>query len=122
MNILFILFLILIIIIILNYNNNEYFNNILPSSTCLITKEYVPELTNELGGDFKYVYKKVDDLEINNYSSNNQQIIDCNSDHNSIGSCRRSNKECIDFVDNNFCKKYKGMIWSNKTCNNNIFT
>ena len=36
-----------------------------------------------------------------------------------LGSCRRANKECVDFVDKQFCDKYinDGMTWSDKPCN-----
>ena len=68
--------------------------------------------------------------DINKYESdNNQQLfIDsyngwlnekCDSQTNNIGSCRNINKECIDFVDKNYCDKYK-MVWSAKTCNDSL--
>jgi hypothetical protein len=40
-----------------------------------------------------------------------------------LGSCRRANKECVDFVDKQFCDKYMkdGMMWSDQPCNMPIY-
>jgi hypothetical protein len=94
----------------------------------LIEKKYLPDSSNRYGGSFKYIYSKMSNemCDINKYESdNNQQLfIDsyngwlnekCDSQTNNIGSCRNINKECIDFVQQDFCKKYN-MTWSEKSC------
>jgi hypothetical protein len=99
---------------------------------CLVQKKYLPDSNNILGGNFKYVFQefKNENCDFNNYiqDNNKQLFIDgynswsnksCNNNQNKIGSCRNINKECIDFVDKQYCDKYK-MIWSNKTCQNNL--
>lgn len=89
---------------------------------CLVEKEFLPP------GEFKYSFKKLKnemcDPKYYNMNSNKQLFIEgdnnwsnemCNS--NTLGSCRWVNKECIDFVDKQFCDKYK-MTWTNRTCHN----
>jgi len=123
------LIIILLLYIIIKKNNlieNISFINIDDKKECcLIKKEYVLDENNLDGGDFKYIIKtmKDDNCNHNKYISNNNQQLyindnnKCNIDN--IGSCRNYNKECIDFVDKNFCDKYD-MIWSNKTCHNSL--
>jgi len=97
-------------------------------SCCLIEKKYLPDQTNEFGGSFKYKFKKLEnencDLKLFRLDSNKQLYFDgengwsneyCSNDIKKIGSCRYVNKECIDFVPEDFCKKYK-MTWSEKSC------
>lgn len=104
-------------------------------SCCLVEKKYLPSPDNFTGGDFKYTFTKKSgmacDLSNYNLNSNKQVLIEgdngwsnqfCTNFANSanskqIGSCRNINKECIDFVDKDFCDKYR-MKWSNKTCHN----
>ena len=97
-------------------------------SCCLVEKKYLPDQNNELGGSFKYKFKKLEnencDLKLFRLDSNKQLFFDgengwsnqfCSNDNKNIGSCRFVNKECIDFVPQDFCKKYK-MTWSEKSC------
>ena len=54
----------------------------------------------------------------NNWSNDNCLVESNKIDSSlgsSLGSCRNINKECIDFVNKDFCDKYK-MKWSDKTC------
>jgi hypothetical protein len=107
---------------------------------CLVEKKYVNDTTNDLGGNFKYEYKKLDnencDLKLFKLDQNKQVLYDgindwsnnnCVDNNNILGSCRNNNKECIDFVTKDFCDKYnkyneynKSMIWSNKTCQDSL--
>lgn len=120
------------------YNHLDYkpVNNI---SCCLVQLKYVPldslvlnkqDKSNKFGGSFKYKYKKLSNVQcdLKKYRlDNNKQLFidgyngwsndrcDDNNEKNKIGSCRNANKECIDFVDKEYCDKYR-MIWSTKTC------
>lgn len=95
---------------------------------CLIENKYIPDDNNELGGKFEYVYKPMEnencDLKLFRIDSNKQVYFEgnnnwsnanCNPQAKKLGSCRNTNKECIDFVDENFCKEYN-MVWSEQTC------
>ena len=95
---------------------------------CLVEKKYVEDETNPSGGSFKYDFKKLTnvncDLSKTVLNSSRQIFIDgennwsneyCTNNNNILGSCRNINKECIDFVDKNFCANYK-MTWSKKSC------
>jgi hypothetical protein len=135
-----------------NIANYDYVNNIITrnlldsSNCCLVQKEF-----NE--GKFNYTYTplKNDKCNINLYEldHNNKLLFDkvnrwdnnnCNNNTNKIlGSCRKADMECIDFVSedqcNNITNESKGdfllkfnhknknnvfstkTIWSNKTCN-----
>ncbi len=97
-------------------------------SCCLVEKKYLPDNSNQLGGRFKYKFKKLEnencDLKLFRLDSNKQLFFDgengwsndlCSNDNKKIGSCRFVNKECIDFVSPDFCKKYN-MTWSEKSC------
>ena len=102
-------------------------------SCCLVEKKYLPNPTDLFGGNFTYAFSKKtgDQCDLSNYNinSNKQILIEgdngwsnqfCSNSANNtslkpIGSCRNINKECIDFVDKNFCDKYR-MKWSSKTC------
>jgi hypothetical protein len=135
------------------YNQLDYkpVNNI---NCCLVQTEYLPDPSNQFGGNFKYKYKKManEECDLKKYRlDNNKQlfidgyngwtndrcednsfslgsltiqakpellssIIDFESkDSKLLGSCRNINKECIDFVDKEYCDKYH-MTWSIKTC------
>jgi len=95
---------------------------------CLVRNKYLPDPSHMYGGSFKYKFRKMENeqCDLKNYrlDNNSQLFIDgyngwsnekCNESVNKLGSCRNVNKECIDFVDKEYCDKYK-MIWSNKTC------
>ena len=85
---------------------------------CLINKEL---------GTYNYtkLNNKLCDSHLYDMDSNQQLMIDGHNDWNNdmcsseskqkIGSCRFANKECIDFVTADYCKKYN-MAWSEKTC------
>lgn len=90
----------------------------------LVTKKY--KLDDNNIPDFKYEVNNLKDDKCNydlyNLNSNQQLLIDNDNnkiDINLIGSCRYSNKECIDFIDKKTCDKYD-MLWSPKTCNNSL--
>lgn len=109
-----ILFFLLILLI---SNRTESFSNI--KNCCVIEKKYTP--------NFHYEYTKLTNNKCNLNNDNNKQIMiegvnNWNNDNckkNYLGSCRNINKECVDFVDKNFCDKYK-MTWSNLTCNDSL--
>jgi|UniRef100_A0A6C0EDQ9 hypothetical protein len=125
----------------LNLNNNiDYINleNIQSSvhgtenSCCLVNKKYIKNNDSLYQGKFEYEYDVLNNNECNleNYrlDSNRQLFFDninnwsnsnCKKNNNYLGSCRNTNKECIDFVDKNFCDHYK-MTWSNKTCHDKL--
>jgi hypothetical protein len=114
-------------------NLSEYYSQLdykkIPNiNCCLVKKKYLPSSTGLYQGDFIYTYKikSGDECNSSNYNldSNNQILIDgengwsnnfCNNQEKKLGSCRNINKECIDFVDKDFCDKYR-MKWSSKTC------
>lgn len=37
-----------------------------------------------------------------------------------LGSCRKHNFECVDFLTKADCNKYPGLIWNEKTCNDRL--
>lgn len=99
---------------------------------CLVEKKYLPSEKSINGGNFKYTFEKLENQKCNNniynLNSNKQLFIEgennwsnenCIDNNIKIGSCRNINKECIDFVDNEFCNKYR-MVWSDRTCQNAI--
>jgi len=43
----------------------------------------------------------------------------CTEDNKQVGSCRRNNKECMDFLQKKDCDKYY-MDWYEKSCQNEI--
>lgn len=111
---------IILLFLFLKKNYKEFFSN---SSCCLIEKKYLPDNNNISGGNFKYVYKILNNDDC--IDSNSQfEIIDdvqnCNDTNNIYGSCRLSNKECKDFVTKEFCNNYNKMMWSKKTCNESL--
>lgn len=95
---------------------------------CLVEKKYLPSPDELYEGNFKYVFTKKSGEQCNsseyNLNSNIELLIDgennwsnsfCSPNKQKIGSCRNINKECIDFVDKEFCDKYR-MKWTTKTC------
>ncbi len=122
----YILILLIIIIgIIIKYKTFEYFGSKVSDSKvcCLVEKKYTYDTNSYMGGKFQYDYIPSD---CNNIimDSNKQILVDgvngwydeyCKP-NNYIGSCRNANKECIDFLTEPQCSKYK-MTWSSKTCN-----
>ena len=111
------------------YNTGLSYQPAQSLSCCLIEKKYLPDTTNRYGGSFKYKYKKLEnencDLKLFRLDSNKQLFYDgengwsneyCTNKKSNLGSCRYVNKECIDFVSKDFCKKYN-MTWSSeRTC------
>ena len=94
-------------------------------SCCLVEKKFGP-------GNFDYSFTKLHNEFCNpkqyDLTSNKQLFIDgennwSNKKHcqknKKIGSCRNINKECVDYVDKEYCDKYK-MVWSNKTCHDSL--
>jgi hypothetical protein len=113
---------------IINLTNiNTILKNPKKSINCyLVTKKF--KLDDDNIPNFKYEFNNFKDEKCNydlyNLNSNQQLLIDNDNDNdkiniNLIGSCRYSNKECVDFIDKKKCDKYD-MIWSPKTCNNNL--
>ena len=108
---------------IINLNNiNTVLKIPKKSKNCyLVTKKYMLNENNI--PNFKYEINNLKDDKCNydlyTLNSNQQLLIDDNIDINSIGSCRYSNKECIDFFNKKECDKYN-MIWSSKTCNESL--
>ena len=109
---------------------------------CLIEKKYVESKNNNslYNGKFIYDYKKLRDdkctPQLYNLDSNKQLFIEGDNNWSNffcrpiseesykpknklLGSCRNMNKECIDFVNKDFCDKRK-MVWSNLTCHDNL--
>ena len=95
---------------------------------CLIQNKYLSDRNHFSGGSFRYTFKKLENemCKLNNHrlDNNSQLFIDgydgwsndrCNEEVSKIGSCRNVNRECIDFVDKEYCDKYR-MTWSDKTC------
>lgn len=96
---------------------------------CLVEKKYSPDDNNIYGGNFNYVFKELEnencDLKLFRIDNNKQLFFEgennwsnekCNDKVKKIGSCRYVNKECIDFVEKDYCDKYN-MQWSERTCN-----
>ncbi len=124
-----------------DYNNKLVNSNKLDNNNCCLVQK---EFNN---GEFSYKYTplKNDQCNINLYELNNNNTllfgkVDCKKTNKILGSCRKANMECIDFITENDCNKvtteakgdfflkfnYKNKnnvsstktIWSNKTCNN----
>ena len=86
---------------------------------CLVEKKYIKSLKGLYGVNFDYkiTKKSGNECQIQYAQDSNKQIIFPNKcSRKSIGSCRNVNKECIDFVDKDFCDDYN-MTWSEKPCN-----
>ncbi len=137
MLIIFTISFLIIYYIINNYWNKERFEQqsftkLSNVNCCLVEKKYVPNPNALFGGNFTYLFTKKSneqcDNKLYNLNSNQQLLIDSDNNWTNdfcsknpknldflIGSCRNINKECIDFVNKEFCDKYK-MKWSNKTC------
>ena len=111
------------------YSQLDY-KNVQKISCCLVEKKFLPSPDDLYEGNFKYVFTKKTglDCDLSKYDLNSNKQILIEGDNGwsnqycsnsagpkQIGSCRNINKECIDFVDKNFCNKYR-MKWSNKTC------
>jgi hypothetical protein len=109
----------------LKINHNDvptyYYNNYNNNNNCCLVNKKVGE------NGFTYTYEKLNDDNCNpdNYTTNNntQLYIDGvnnwsndNCTDNKLGSCRQSNKECVDFQSKDTCDKYK-LTWSELTCN-----
>lgn len=109
-------------------NNNTDTNNNIDTNNlcCYISKKYINDPVEK--AHFIYEYYQLnncnkilaDSSYLYNQNSNNELILNnsCDTIKNSkdiLGSCRNTNKECVDFVNKQFCDKYN-MKWSNKTC------
>jgi len=109
---------------------------------CLIERKYVEsEKNNSLyNGKFTYDFTKLRDdkctPQLYNLDSNKQLFIEGDNHWSNffcrhiseesyrpknklLGSCRNMNKECIEFVNKDFCDKRK-MVWSNLTCRDSL--
>tara|TARA_Y100000385_G_C13068529_1_gene627879 strand:+ start:224 stop:814 length:591 start_codon:yes stop_codon:yes gene_type:complete len=94
---------------------------------CLVTKKL-----DKKKGRFYYDYKKLKPcdcnpekhIQINNksilFSSNDFTNQFCKAKYSRLGSCRKLNHECIEFVVKDQCPK-KDMDWSPLTCESNIY-
>ena len=113
-----------------SYYSELKYDKVPKISCCLVEKKYLPSPGDLFDGNFQYEFTKKSgpecDLSKYDLNSNKQLIIEgdngwsnqfCSNSVSSkrIGSCRNVNKECIDFVDKDFCDKYR-MRWSSKTC------
>jgi hypothetical protein len=100
-----------------NEINNNKQNNINQKKCCLVSK--VLNRDNNNIGQFKYNFIKLENeqcnLDLYNLDNNNQLLFDgennwtnnnCINDNitQNIGSCRRNNFECVDFIDKNICE------------------
>jgi len=107
-------------------SNSEFINK--SQECCLVKKLYLPDKKNLYGGNFKYNFTKLSgdecNIELHNVNSNTQLFYDgengwnnnyCINNSNKLGSCRNNINECIDFFDEDECKKYN-MKWSENTC------
>lgn len=117
-----------------DYKNDIITTNLLDSSNCcLVQKEF-----SEGNFNYKYTPLKNEYCNINLYEldQNNQLLFDninnwnnnnCNNKSKVLGSCRKTNMECIDFITKNDCENIKKnnrneligikTVWSTKTCN-----
>jgi len=114
-------FIFILLLLLLKKNYKEYFNNL---SCCLIQKKYLPDNNNINGGNFKYIYNILNNKMCSDPNSQfeiKSDINNCHENNNIYGSCRIANKECIDFVTKEFCNKYNKMVWSKKTCNEQLY-
>lgn len=109
------------------YSQLDY-NKVPEINCCLVEKKYLPSSNDLYEGNFEYVFTTLSgsqcDSSNHNLNSNTQVLIEgdngwsnsnCSTGSKKIGSCRNINKECIDFVDKDFCDKYR-MTWTSKTC------
>jgi|SaaInlStandDraft_7_1057024.scaffolds.fasta_scaffold86103_1 hypothetical protein len=93
---------------------------------CLVTKKF-----NQDKDTFEYIYQKKENCNLNDVKSNSKQALfidgingwsnnNCRPpndliDRDYLGSCKRINFECKDFVTKSDCNKFD-MEWSDKTC------
>jgi hypothetical protein len=115
-----------------NISNIDNFESTNTKSCCLMKKEYAFSKDGLYKGYFKYNYTKLkdNDCDYNKHiqNSNQQLFIDgengwdnnmCDNNNTDVGSCRRGNRECVDFLKKKDCDKYY-MDYSNNTCHNAI--
>ena len=100
-------------------SKKDYFNE---KNCCLVTKHFDKE-----NNKFEYKYEKKNKCKVQNNNMQNFFIEGINgwdnkkckkpdlNDDDYLGSCRRINFECKDFVTRKECEKYD-MEWSDKTC------
>jgi len=128
---LIIIILILILIILYYCSTIEPFQvNINNNKNCCVIRK------QRIGADLVYTYNK--SIYCDNYHTNILRTIKegdisngksftmdkCNplpKDKSDIlGSCRKHNFECVEFLTKSDCKKYPGLVWSEKTCNDHL--
>tara|TARA_B100001287_G_C22653238_1_gene516297 strand:+ start:757 stop:1299 length:543 start_codon:yes stop_codon:yes gene_type:complete len=106
-----------------------YKNPHMHKNCCLVEKKF-----NEKKDRFEYTYKKLDKCNysivnplkynhvnlfidgVNGWKNSMCRKPDESKDKEFLGSCKRINFECKDFMFPSQCKKF-GMEWSDKTCN-----
>jgi len=123
-----IIILLLVILIIYYLNNREYFSDVLSTIEFpnneekyvpkfpLEKEKYLDQLTMDYKPSLKCCLIRIDsNKQVYFEGNNNWSNTNCNHRAKKLGSCRNTNKECIDFVDENFCKEYN-MVWSEQTC------
>ena len=129
-----IIVLILILILIILYycsTITETFESSISNNEncCLIRKQ-------RIGADLVYTYSQsiyCDDYHTNNLRTIKEGIIvnkksfsmdmctpDPEDPSDTFGSCRKLGWECVDFQTESDCKKYPNLIWSEKTCNDQL--
>ena len=133
MKLIIIILTLVILLIILYYctTTTEKFESTISDNRncCLIRKQ-------RIGADLVYTYNK--SMYCDNYHTNLLRTIkegilinkkpftmdNCTADPedpvDTFGSCRKPGWECIDFQTESDCKKYPGLVWSEKTCNDQI--
>jgi hypothetical protein len=117
--------LLIFIIIIIYFINKKYIecfdnknikcckiNKVIYNDNNLLKSKYIyQKLENDKCNPDKYILNHEQQLYIegiNNWSNN-----DCNE--NSLGSCKKNNLECMDFMKKDSCTMYN-MTWFNNTC------
>jgi hypothetical protein len=126
-----IIILILILIILYYCSTIEPFQvNINNNKNCCVIRK------QRIGADLVYTYNK--SIYCDNYHTNILRTIKEGDISNGkpftmdkctpspknksdiLGSCRKHNFECVEFLTKSDCKKYPGLVWSEKTCNDRL--
>lgn len=116
----FILFVLILSLNVITRENYQNYQSLLDEKKqcCLVEKKL-----NKNGFYYKYSSTNCDINKVLEHDKmklipNSSMPIDmCNNNSSNLGSCRRSNHECIDFINKNNCMKVKGMIWDKLPCN-----
>jgi len=101
------------------YNNIETTNKLESNNCCLIKKKFD-------SGNFSYNYLPLKNEQCNidlyELDNNNKLLFDgvnnwsnknCNNNNTILGSCKKANMECIDFVTEEECNKFSNNIKAN---------